>query len=365
MQQSDSWIEALRKYQPFSATGYLLEIQFDDESLTRFPREGCYNLEPLDIPSCPAGTYRVLYVSNTGKVLPIQDPSVPILRVEIDLGLRPKQRTRPNQSIDLKEAQPAREASLEEEGTPDEPTCERAEENNLTRIDRELQQAIMAQEIDDTAQDLLNKSQYVRELSEHYAMHRVMRRDFQLLYDQAVDNAKRMGEVIRHFSHLHADGMAKLKDQIDLYTRPPPPPPPPDYSALGQAAIGFLRDVSVALIQKNSADSGKRTKQLPAVPLQSEMPTETVLDAEMPTSIVQPPIESKLSAQTTAPQAPNVAPPQIDPMKAERILARLRNLDEMQLAAMSSSPELMQKFFDFMTAAEAMGPAGPSLRERE
>ncbi len=364
MQQSDAWIEALRKYQPFSATGYVLEIQFDDESLTRFPREGCYNLEPLDIPSCPAGTYRVLYVSGTGKAVPIQDPSVPILRVEIDLGLRPKQRTRSNKELAGEAIETTNEASRVVDSAPDEPAEERSEEEKLTRIDRELQQAIMAQEIDDTAQDLLNKSQYVRELSEHYAMHRVMRRDFQLLYEQAVDNAKRMGEVIRHFSDLHADGMAKLKTQIDLYTRPPPPPPPPDYSALGQAAIGFLRDVSVALIQKSSANS-KRLKQLPSIALGSDATAEPTLESDSASRIAQASTESALREQPEPLPIPIVAPPQIDSAQAEGILKRLRGLDELQLAAMSASPELMQKFFEFMRAADSVAPASPEPRERK
>lgn len=370
MEYQEQWVKTIVQHTPFEAEGYQLETQIEGNRMAIWPPDGThYRLDPFDFPNCPAGMYRVYYCAATGARLPPREAR--IVRVEIDLGLGLKSAhgsetaASPSPETERASLQSAEEDCVE-------PSDDRVEQTKLDRIDRELRQAILTQEIDDTAQDLLHKSLHVRDLSEHYAMHRVMRRDFQLLYDQAIDNAKRLGDVIQHFSDLHSQGMARLKEQIDLYTRPLPPPPPPDYSGVAQAGFTFLRDVAVALIQKNSLEPGKGLKpadprrQLPSSSAETVQRSGVTTPAEPtpdPASSATAPKDNSAGppapataapAEISVPPVSPPAPPELDPRRAEEILSRLRGLDEVQVATMLSSPELMRKFFELVSAADGI-----------
>jgi hypothetical protein len=101
-----------------------------------------------------------------------------------------------------------------------------------------------------------------------------------------------------------------------------PPAPPPDYVGLGHAAIGMLKDVGVALIQRfggeraglAAAASSQPAPQLPAV--------------GSATAAAPPATSAPASAE--GPRPPDVI---------DRIGQRLRSLTELDLAKAMSSPE--------------------------
>ena len=117
-----------------------------------------------------------------------------------------------------------------------------------------------------------------------------------------------------------------------------PPTPPPDYVGLGFAAIGLLKEVSVALIQRGQPE---RVGQ--PVPAQPQLPAAG--SAPAPTS---PP------AAETARTADVI----------DRIGKQLKSLTELELAQAMSSPQawtaLLQKCMAPESAEEPKEPSQKS-----
>lgn len=366
METKLEWAEAIKRHIPQAARQYRLQREAGAEQLVYYPSNGYFQLEPFEYPEVTDGRYRVLYYTDTGvKVTPRE---VGILIIDVEMGLRAKEEPKVQRDEPPRHtaSRPRLEAALQEpagdEGSvvddEDDSADEDAEEAAAAarelrrqqreeavdaikrrRIDHELHQIALQQQLEDNQQELLYKGGYVREVAEHYQMNRAMRSDIVQLSRALVENSKTIGEALSQFSKLHFEGMASLKQQLDQYVRPAAPPPPPDYSGVGMAAVGLLRDVAVSIIQRVTTKDEKTP--------QAGVEAASKDTKQLPAPADKPPAEAGPSVP-----APTVAPVDVKPpgdaARGAAILERLRGLDEQQVAVLMSSPELMEKFFSLL-----------------
>jgi hypothetical protein len=101
-----------------------------------------------------------------------------------------------------------------------------------------------------------------------------------------------------------------------------PPAPPPDYVGLGHAAIGMLKDVGVALIQRFGGERAGLAAAASSHPL-PQLPAAGAPTAAAPSAASAP-------ASAESPRPPDVI---------DRIGQKLRSITELDLAKAMSSPE--------------------------
>lgn len=182
-------------------------------------------------------------------------------------------------------------------------------------VDLEFRKYLHAMDLEERQQDFIRNSTYVKEVGELFLLNRLMRRDMMEMQRSMVQHAQHAFRDIEQ-AKTTVHGLIALQNTVLEHVekrQSSPPPPPADYVGLGFAAIGLLKEVSVALIQRGQPErAGHPTPTQPQLPAEGSSP--------VPAS---PP------AAETARTADVI----------DRIGKQLKSLTELELAQAMSSPQ--------------------------
>ena len=184
------------------------------------------------------------------------------------------------------------------------------EENDL-----EFRKYLHAMDLEERQQDFIRNSTYVKEVGELFLLNRLMRRDMMEMQRSMVQHAQHAFRDIEQ-AKTTVHGLIALQNTVLEHVEKrhsSPPPPPADYVGLGFAAIGLLKEVSVALIQRGQPERASQP-----VPTQPQLPAEG-----------SSPVPASPPAAETA-RATDVI---------DRIGKQLKSLTELELAQAMSSPQ--------------------------
>lgn len=383
--------EMVRTHMPMGAVGFFFQAITDANKCIRYPATGCWRLTPFEPPlGVPNGVYQVFFTKALDDATAMPPANARIPYPEVELVFTRQTATHEKKTVEDKSATAAKSESGKDEPRPLSSRAKLHEEfermPEVRSARAEYLQRQLALDLQENEQDLTKYSLYVREIAELLSAYRRQRQETEGAYETVMALAKRTAEdaqnmmtLFRGMQEMQGQAVLSIKEQIGMLARPPAPPQPPDYTPLGQAAIGLLRDISVALIQLKGQSRGEpprtlssgemvqaeiREKQIEAPRSAGEKwaaekattTAEKTQRKEAPPRVESPPPVEVSASPLLGEESPTVPTPEIAPglaldspqerERARRVLERLKSMNELEAMLMTSSPERMTAFFE-------------------
>lgn len=197
--------------------------------------------------------------------------------------------------------------------------------DHIKEADTEFRKYLHAMDLEDRQQDFIKNSAYVTEVAELFALNRIMRREMMELQriivlssQQSYKDTEHVKGTIHQLLQLQKEVLTHAAEHISR-----PPAPPPDYVGLGHSALSMIREIGVALIARSQGKEVARS--LPATAPLPQLPAKGAEGSE-----------------------PAKSPP---PDIIDRMVQKLKNASDVDLALAMSSPEKWKALFHEFTTA--------------
>lgn len=205
----------------------------------------------------------------------------------------------------------------------------------LTEFDREYRQQLHALDLEERQQEFIKNSTYVTEVAELFTVNRLMRREMLELHRIIVQHSARAYKDIDHVKGTVHELLDLQKAVLEHAATQivKAPAPPPDYVGLGHSALSVVKELGVALLQRAQAarDTGSTLR------------------------------DPRPFHQLTAPKAEVGPPPPAAPSDVlAKMIAKLQNTTELDLAMAMSSPDSWKALLDSLRASPENNDGAPA-----
>src|SRR5262249_17925834 len=129
--------------------------------------------------------------------------------------------------------------------------------SSIAEADPEFRRHLVAMDLEDRQQEFIKSASYVQEVGETFTMNRILRRELIEMQSIVVQSTQQSYKDVEQLkSAMHT--LLQLQKEIlaSAAQIPRPAPPPPDYVGLGHSALAMLKDISVAMINRDSSSVG-------------------------------------------------------------------------------------------------------------
>jgi hypothetical protein len=274
--------ERIKALAPVGASFYRLLTQLSDGRPKLFPIESGLPFRVGDAPtSAPIGKYTVCFYDSGNVLLSMQEDAVQIASpAEVLQSQAPQvafsflNASGPSAALSAAAiAPPASVPPATSASALKETASAAATHPDLAAEELEFRRQLHAADMEERAQDFIKNSTYITEIGELFVLNRLMRREMmemqRTIHQQSQQVYKETAQVkstILDLLDLQKAVLARATDQLAQ-----PPAAPPDYVGLGHSALAMIREIGVALIQRNAPRdastalrSGEKQPQLQA-----------------------------------------------------------------------------------------------------
>ncbi|MFO0576124.1 MAG: hypothetical protein U1A78_19145 [Polyangia bacterium] len=350
--------EQIRAIAPFGAKQYRLLTRLADGSSRLHPSDPASFYMLGEAPNAPVGRYTVCFYDGNGALMTYAEDAVQIVAggdgakgggTQVSLSLLAANGPAPAApaATSASERRASGAGSAERPGPGGKPREGQDLSPELGGTDLDYRRYMHAMDLEERQQEFIKNSAYVTEVGELFSLNRIMRREMMEMQRIIVQQSQQAHKDIELMKTTLRDMFQIQKEVLDKAAEllpKPPPPAPPDYVGLGHTALGVVKELGVALLNRQDRKTGLAERSAPKAPQLPVPPSAESADA-------------------------GAAPP---PDIIDRMIAKLKGAGDVEMAIAMSAPENWKALMEDLLAKkepaktpEPPAPAEPPAKVEE